>query len=194
MAATAEQMQASLQEIQRMNARLQTAEQSAADAGAASAAAHRAAAADRQQLVAGGRPSRLVDTRPLGRPRECKNVREDWSNWCFQFKAFVSGAHPDAGVAMTKLQNVEAYSGLEAWRQLVLEFEPHTAGRRRLHLTNLPRPTKSKNMEKLDEEIKIGVLAYLAPDMVIEHLFLFADKLRTTGVRRGAQFAAQSCV
>eukprot|EP00971_Amphidinium_carterae_P265649 5270157-Amphidinium_carterae.1 len=31
----------------------------------------------------------------------------------------------------------------------------------------------------LDEEIKIGVLAYLAPEKVSEHLFLFADKLQT---------------
>eukprot|EP00971_Amphidinium_carterae_P011784 232114-Amphidinium_carterae.1 len=30
----------------------------------------------------------------------------------------------------------------------------------------------------LDEEIKIGVLAYLAPEKVGEHLFLFADKLQ----------------
>eukprot|EP00971_Amphidinium_carterae_P028817 567233-Amphidinium_carterae.1 len=42
-----------------------------------------------------------------------------------------------SGVALTKLQNVESHNGLEAWRQLVLEFEPRTAGRRRLHLTNL---------------------------------------------------------
>eukprot|EP00971_Amphidinium_carterae_P200162 3972340-Amphidinium_carterae.1 len=92
-------------------------------------------------------------------------------------------------VAMTKLQNVEAHNGLEAWRQLALEFEPRIAGRRRLHLTNLPRPAKTNNMEKLvrdykkvckralDEEIKIGVLAYLAPGKVSEHLFLFVDKL-----------------
>eukprot|EP00971_Amphidinium_carterae_P346118 6487403-Amphidinium_carterae.4 len=31
----------------------------------------------------------------------------------------------------------------------------------------------------LDEEIKIGVLAYLAPEKVSEHLFLFANKLQT---------------
>eukprot|EP00971_Amphidinium_carterae_P174807 3465054-Amphidinium_carterae.1 len=70
---------------------------------------------------------------------------------------------------MTKLQNVESHNGLEAWRQLVLEFEPRTAGRRRLHLTNLKNSTSSEDYEKmckkaLDEEIKIGVLAYLAPE------------------------------
>eukprot|EP00971_Amphidinium_carterae_P000108 2303-Amphidinium_carterae.1 len=31
----------------------------------------------------------------------------------------------------------------------------------------------------LDEQIKIGALAYLAPEKVSEHLFLFAEKLQT---------------
>eukprot|EP00971_Amphidinium_carterae_P050014 985754-Amphidinium_carterae.1 len=31
----------------------------------------------------------------------------------------------------------------------------------------------------LDEEIKIGVLSYLAPKKVSEHLFLSADRLQT---------------
>eukprot|EP00971_Amphidinium_carterae_P009851 194261-Amphidinium_carterae.1 len=59
-----------------------------------------------------------------------------------------------SGVAMTKLQNVEAHNGLEAWRQLVLEFEPRTAGQTRLHLTSLLRPAKTNNMEKLSETIE----------------------------------------
>eukprot|EP00971_Amphidinium_carterae_P262952 5216551-Amphidinium_carterae.1 len=115
--------------MQRMSARLQTAEQTAADARArvqqaeqtANAAADRATAAERQQVAAGGHSTRLVDTRSLGRPREFKSL---------------------SGVAITKLQNVEVHNGLEAWRQLVLEFEPRTAGRRRLHLTSLLRPAK----------------------------------------------------
>eukprot|EP00971_Amphidinium_carterae_P080440 1591745-Amphidinium_carterae.1 len=37
---------------------------------------------------------------------------------------------------MTKLQNVEADNGVETWRQLILEFDPRTAGRKKLHLTN----------------------------------------------------------
>eukprot|EP00971_Amphidinium_carterae_P227926 4520959-Amphidinium_carterae.1 len=104
-----------------MNVRLQTAEQAAAAAGAtvqqieqANAAADRAATAERQQVAAG---TRLVDTRSLGRPREFKSVREDWKDGSFHFKAFLSVANPDAGtvsgVALTKLQNVEAYNGLE---------------------------------------------------------------------------------
>eukprot|EP00971_Amphidinium_carterae_P038251 751822-Amphidinium_carterae.1 len=104
-----------------------------------------------------------------------------------------------SGVAMTKLLIVEAHNGLETWRQPVLKFEPRAAGQRRLHLTSVLRPLKTNNMEKLGEtieqrerevrdyervckralgkEIKIVVLAYLAPDKVSEHLFLFADKL-----------------
>eukprot|EP00971_Amphidinium_carterae_P195274 3874958-Amphidinium_carterae.1 len=208
MAATTEQVNGLLQEMQRMNNRLQAAEQAAADAGTrvqqaeqtASAAADQAAAAQRQQITAGNHTTRLVDTRSLGKPREFKSVREDWKDWRFQFKAFLCGANPDAGhsrdtrpasrIAMTKLQNVEAHNGLETWRQLILEFEPRAAGRRRPHLTNLLRPclrpAKTNNMEKLgeriehwerevrdyervckkalDEEIKIGVLACLAPD------------------------------
>eukprot|EP00971_Amphidinium_carterae_P119013 2357692-Amphidinium_carterae.1 len=58
-----------------------------------------------------------------------------------------------SGVAMTKLQNVEAHNGLEAWRQLVLEFEPRTAGRRRLHLTSPVCPAKTNNMEKLGDAV-----------------------------------------
>eukprot|EP00971_Amphidinium_carterae_P204269 4053404-Amphidinium_carterae.1 len=115
-------------------------------------------------------------------------------------------------MVMTKLQNVEVRNGLEAsrWRQLVLEFEPRTTGRRRLHLTNLPRPAKTNNMEKLgetiepwerevrdyervykrglDEEIKIGVLACLAPEKVSEHLFLFAGKLQAFADARKVVF------
>eukprot|EP00971_Amphidinium_carterae_P299053 5941215-Amphidinium_carterae.1 len=112
---------------------------------------------------------------------------------------------------MTKLQNLEARNGLEAWRQFVLEFEPRTAGRRRLHFTSLLRPAKTNNMEKLgetieqwergvcdyervckkalDEEIKIDVLAYLARDKVSEHLFfLFADKLQSYADARSVVF------
>eukprot|EP00971_Amphidinium_carterae_P300384 5968099-Amphidinium_carterae.1 len=111
---------------------------------------------------------------------------------------------------MTKLQNVEAHNGLEAWRQLVLEFEPRTPGRKRLHLTSLLRPAKTNNMEKLgetieqwerevrdyervrkealDEEIKIGGHRYLAPDKVSENLFLFADKLQSYADARKVVF------
>eukprot|EP00971_Amphidinium_carterae_P001068 21169-Amphidinium_carterae.1 len=80
-----------------------------------------------------------------------KTVREDWEDWSFQFKTFLSGANPDAGIAldtaglndqpimMANLPLIEqkfsfrtyAYNGLEAWRQLALEFKPRTAGRRR---------------------------------------------------------------
>eukprot|EP00971_Amphidinium_carterae_P317343 6309250-Amphidinium_carterae.1 len=40
----------------------------------------------------------------------------------------------------------------------------------------------------LDGEIKIGVLAYLAPEKVSEHLFLFADKLQTYADARKVVF------
>eukprot|EP00971_Amphidinium_carterae_P107015 2119600-Amphidinium_carterae.1 len=40
----------------------------------------------------------------------------------------------------------------------------------------------------LDEEIKIGVLAYLAPEKVSERLFLFADKLQTYADARKVVF------
>eukprot|EP00971_Amphidinium_carterae_P292813 5813338-Amphidinium_carterae.1 len=165
--ATEQQGRELVEELQRMPARVQAAEQ------AASAAASQAVAAQRQQVaLAGGHATRLVDTRALGRPREFKSVREDWKDWSFQFKAFLCGANSDAGaaldaagiqdqetvsgVAMTKLQNVESHNGLEAWGQLVLEFEPRTAGRRRLHLTvtNLLRPAKTNDMEKLGQTME----------------------------------------
>eukprot|EP00971_Amphidinium_carterae_P342289 6481549-Amphidinium_carterae.1 len=134
---TAKQMQTLKQNMQRMNASLQTGEQAAADAGArvqqvaqaASAAADPAATAEWQQVAARGHLPRLVDTRSLGRPCKCKSVRETWKDWSFQFKTCLSGANPNAGVAVTKLQNVEVYNGLEARRQLVLKFEPCTARR-----------------------------------------------------------------
>eukprot|EP00971_Amphidinium_carterae_P038278 752321-Amphidinium_carterae.1 len=238
MAATTEQMRELVQEMQRMSARLQAAEQAAGDAGTrvqqteqtASAAADQAAAAQRQQVAAGGHATRLVDTRSLGRPREFKSVREDWKDWNFQFKAFLCGANPDAGVALDTagisdqtrvLANLppieqelsrQVYLALclQVSGELVLEFEPRTAGRRRLHVTNLLRPAKTNNMEKLgetieqwerevryyekvcktalDEEIKIGVLAYLASDKVSEHPFLFADKLQSYADARKVVF------
>eukprot|EP00971_Amphidinium_carterae_P190259 3776181-Amphidinium_carterae.1 len=40
----------------------------------------------------------------------------------------------------------------------------------------------------LDEEIKIGVLAYMAPEKVSERLFLFADKLQTYADARKVVF------
>eukprot|EP00971_Amphidinium_carterae_P278764 5534090-Amphidinium_carterae.1 len=75
MAATTEQMRELVQEIQRMSVRLQAVEQTVADAGtkvpqteqAASAATDQAAAAQRQQVDAGGHTTRLVDTRSLGK-------------------------------------------------------------------------------------------------------------------------------
>eukprot|EP00971_Amphidinium_carterae_P035511 699254-Amphidinium_carterae.1 len=42
--------------------------------------------------------------------------------------------------------------------------------------------------KNLDEEIRIGVLAYLAPEKVSEHLFLFADKLQTYADARKVVF------
>eukprot|EP00971_Amphidinium_carterae_P266404 5284657-Amphidinium_carterae.1 len=95
MAATTEQMNALLQEMQRMSVRVQAAEQAAADAGARvqqaeqaeSAAADQAAAVQRHQVAAGGHTTRLVDTRSLGKPREFKSALEDWKDWSFQFKA-----------------------------------------------------------------------------------------------------------
>eukprot|EP00971_Amphidinium_carterae_P073783 1458932-Amphidinium_carterae.1 len=161
-----------------MSVRLQTAEQAAADVGArvqqaeqaASAAADQAAAAQRQQMAAGGhsittrlfkaclgganpdagaaldtagirdQPIAMADLPPI----EQKQFRQVYVALCLQV----------SGVAMTKLQNMEVHNGLEAWRQLPLEFEPRTAGRRRLHLTNLLRPAKTNEMEKLGDTIE----------------------------------------
>eukprot|EP00971_Amphidinium_carterae_P019655 387425-Amphidinium_carterae.1 len=94
MTATAEQMQALMQEMHRMSVRLQTAEQTAADAGTrvqqaeqtASVAADQAAVAQRQQVAAGGHSTRLVDRRSFGRAREFKSVREDWKDGVFSSK------------------------------------------------------------------------------------------------------------
>eukprot|EP00971_Amphidinium_carterae_P332335 6466449-Amphidinium_carterae.1 len=69
MAATTEQVRELVSEMQRMDARLQAAEQAAADAGTrvqqaeqtASAAADQAAAAQRQQMAQGGRSLTLQD-------------------------------------------------------------------------------------------------------------------------------------
>eukprot|EP00971_Amphidinium_carterae_P228064 4523531-Amphidinium_carterae.4 len=39
-------------------------------------------------------------SKSLGRLREFKSVLEDWKDWYFQFKAFISGANPDAGTVL----------------------------------------------------------------------------------------------
>eukprot|EP00971_Amphidinium_carterae_P050871 1001887-Amphidinium_carterae.1 len=90
--ATEQQVRKLVEELQRMSARVVVAEQTT------SAAATQAAAAQRQQVAQGGHATRLVDTRALGKPREFKSVREDWKDWSFQFKTFLCGANPDAGV------------------------------------------------------------------------------------------------
>eukprot|EP00971_Amphidinium_carterae_P208319 4133529-Amphidinium_carterae.1 len=65
---TQDQIQQLVEELQRMSARVAAAEQ------AASAAATQAATAtQRQQGLQGGGPTRLVDTRALGKPREFKS-------------------------------------------------------------------------------------------------------------------------
>eukprot|EP00971_Amphidinium_carterae_P258494 5130483-Amphidinium_carterae.1 len=76
--ATEQQVRELVDELQRMSARLAAAEQAA---GAAAAAAQR-----QQTVVQANQPTRLVDTRALGKPREFKSVREDWKDWSFQFK------------------------------------------------------------------------------------------------------------
>eukprot|EP00971_Amphidinium_carterae_P040510 795123-Amphidinium_carterae.1 len=97
--ATAEQLQSLSQEMQRMNARLQAAKQAGADVEARVQQAERGPSgsgrkAEKEQVAAVGHPTKLVDTRSFGRPRELKSVREGWKNWSFQFKAFLSGANP----------------------------------------------------------------------------------------------------
>eukprot|EP00971_Amphidinium_carterae_P052216 1027963-Amphidinium_carterae.1 len=105
------------------------------------------------------------------------------------------------GAALVKSQNVEQYNGLEAWRQLTLEYEPRTRGRQRMRLTQLLRPEKALNVNStvdvleawerevkeyertfqkpVDEDIRIGVLTHLAPEKVAEHLYLYSDTVRT---------------
>eukprot|EP00971_Amphidinium_carterae_P214592 4258425-Amphidinium_carterae.1 len=50
------------------------------------------------------------------------------------------------------------------------------------------RDHEKVSKKTLDEEIKIGVLAYLAPDKVSEHLFLFAEKLQSYADARKVVF------
>eukprot|EP00971_Amphidinium_carterae_P206516 4097850-Amphidinium_carterae.1 len=73
--ATQEQVQQLVEKLQRMQARVVAAEQTA------SAAATQAAAATQRQGPQGGQVTRLVDTRALGMPREFKSVRGDWKDW-----------------------------------------------------------------------------------------------------------------
>ena len=81
------------------------------------------------------------------------------------------------------------------------EYEPRSKGRLRARLNKLLRPPKPEKIEEtmaaietwerqvkeyekafkkpLDEEIRIGVITFLAPDKVEEHLHLHADKYNT---------------
>eukprot|EP00971_Amphidinium_carterae_P182163 3615149-Amphidinium_carterae.1 len=238
MSATTKQINALLQEMQRMSARLQAAEQAAADAGTRVQQAEQAASRKCGRRPGGGSSTKAAGScrrsyHNVGRHKEIGRIGVSNSKRsCVEqiqmcaLKQLDTAGIPDqpvvmadisppeqefsrqvylalclqvSGVAMTKLQNVEAHNGLEAWRQL--EFEPRTTGRRRLHVTGHLCPAKTNNMEKLgetieqrerevrdyervykkalDEEIKIGVLTYLAPDKVSEHLSLFADKLQS---------------
>ena len=49
--------------------------------------------------------------------------------------------------ALTKVKNVENQSGLEAWRQLVEEYEPHIRGRRRHALVQLLRAEPATSLD-----------------------------------------------
>eukprot|EP00971_Amphidinium_carterae_P276210 5481231-Amphidinium_carterae.1 len=79
-----------------MNARLAAEEQRAA------AAEHHAQMAENraQQLAdssAGRGPERLVDTCVLGRPGEFKGVWENWQDWSWVFRAFLTSANHKVG-------------------------------------------------------------------------------------------------
>ena len=100
--------------------------------------------------------------------------------------------------ALVKVRSTEDGNGLEVWRKLTLEYEPRNKGRQRVRLQKLLRPDKRESFGKtvaciekwerevkdyesnfkksIDADIKIGVLSYLAPPKVEEHLHLHADK------------------
>ena len=108
--------------------------------------------------------------------------------------------------ALTKVKNVENQSGLEAWRQLVEEYEPHTRGRRRHALVQLLRAEPATSLDSvmstieewehrvcdhgarvdpLGEAIRAGVLTLVAPEAVQTHLYLIEATQRSSAdVRR----------
>eukprot|EP00971_Amphidinium_carterae_P063549 1257648-Amphidinium_carterae.1 len=104
-----------------------------------------------------------------------------------------------SGEALVKVQNVRDHNGLEAWRRLCDEYEPRTKGQQRHRLTKLLRPEKAASVDRtmyaieawekevaeyekafskeLDVDIKIGVLSYMAPDKVADHMHIYSEKI-----------------
>eukprot|EP00971_Amphidinium_carterae_P032509 640280-Amphidinium_carterae.2 len=105
------------------------------------------------------------------------------------------------GAALVKVRNVELNTGLEAWRLLTRECEPRARGRQRHRLNQLLRPEKLASIlgavealekwerevkeyercfqKEFDEDVKIGVLSFLAPEKVADHLYMYADSVKT---------------
>ena len=108
------------------------------------------------------------------------------------------------GEAEDIVRNTEPKSGLEAWRKLIKKYDPMASGRRRNLMNQILQPPKCKIQElqsglekwetlirvyerrrgadgqtgKIPEDIKIGVITEMCPDVLKTHLQLNQDKFR----------------